>query len=65
MDRRAAKEKLGERATWDMAEICPCFFFEKFSEPLRSEEREVYKSKTARKRVSVWEDICLKLFLTF
>ncbi len=23
-------EKLGERATWDMAEICPCFLFKKF-----------------------------------
>jgi hypothetical protein len=30
MDRWAAREKLGERATWDKAKICPCFFFKKF-----------------------------------
>jgi hypothetical protein len=30
MDRWAAREKLGERATWDKAKICPCFFFEMF-----------------------------------
>ena len=65
MDRKAAKEKLDERATWDMEIFVHVSFFEKFSEPLRSEEREIYKFKTARKRVSVWEDVCLQLYLTF
>ena len=41
MDRRAAKEKLDERATWDMEIFVHVSFFEKFSEPLRSEEREI------------------------